>query len=73
MKKFQKYLMAMMITAGLLFLFTLIRIPAGTIKVVSVIEKTFRQAVIKEKPPSTEGYDIITSASIRAPDFEKES
>lgn len=51
-----------------LILFTFTKIPEQTAKIVSLMRKTFKQAVFKEAP--TPRYDVITSASIRV-DNEK--
>jgi len=43
-------------------------LPDFAVKVVSSVGKTFKQVILKEKPSYSEGFDVITSASIRVDD-----
>lgn len=68
MRKVKKYLIATLAVAGFLFVFTFTKIPTQTARIVSVVRKTFRQVILKEKSSSFSGYDVVTSASIRIED-----
>jgi len=73
MRKFERYLTATVAVVGFMLLFAFTRIPTEALKAFSLVEKTFKQAILKEKPSNFGGYDVITSASIRIEDSKKES
>ncbi|MBE0479340.1 hypothetical protein IBX65_09555 [Candidatus Aerophobetes bacterium] len=72
MRKFKKYLVAGIAIAGFLFIFAFIRIPTETSKMVSLVSRSFKQVILREKPTLSGGFDVITSASIQVDNFSQE-
>jgi len=68
MRKLKKYLFTVVAVVGFLVLCVFTRFPIEAVKVVSSVGKTFKQVILKEKPSYSEGFDVITSASIRVDD-----
>lgn len=65
MVTFKNHLLAVVAIGGILLFITFAKIPPQVVKFASLVGKTFKQVVLRGKPSYTEGFDVITSASIR--------
>lgn len=65
MATFKRNLLAVVAVGGIVLFIAFAKLPSQAVKIASLLRKTFKQAVLREKPSYTEGFDVITSASIR--------